>query len=237
VEVVAPSIPDSSIRAGTNDARPSCAPASDRSARVGSQTQSGAWIGAGEERPRALRVGAGKGPFLDVGAGTGDLTLALMRASPRARVLGLDIARAMPQRGRAKGASMAQGSGLLVPARDATFEGVTNAFVLRNLADLDAFFAEARRVLKPDGKLVSLEIARPRGRLFGPPLRLLLLPDHARAWAASLGRRGRVRLSRRLRQAHRGARAARRAHAPRGFRDVRARPLMRGAVVLFEATK
>src|SRR5438067_6146520 len=55
-------------------------------------------------------VTRGAGPFLDVGAGTGDLTIAIARAATRATVVGLDLSRAMLEIGRRKGApAMAQG--------------------------------------------------------------------------------------------------------------------------------
>jgi demethylmenaquinone methyltransferase/2-methoxy-6-polyprenyl-1,4-benzoquinol methylase len=131
---------------------------------------------------------------------------------------------------------MAHGSGLAIPAAEGTFEGIANAFVLRNLADLDAFFAEAHRALKPGGKLVSLEIGRPPGRVFGPLYRLYffkvmprmgrLLSGNPEAYGYLADSVARVEdpavLSARMERA--------------GFR-VKVRPLFRGAVVLFEATK
>lgn len=190
-------------------------------------------------RKKAARAarGSGAGPYLDVGAGTGDLTLALSRAAPAARVVGVDIARAMLMVGRKKGAQMAQGSGLAIPAREATFEGVTNAFVLRNLADLDVFFVEARRVLKTGGKLVSLEIARPRGKLFGPFYRFYFFGVMPRVGRMLSGDKAAYSYL---------ADSVKRVENPdtlvarmqrAGFRNVKATPLMRGAVILFEATK
>ena len=49
---------------------------------------------------------------------------------------------------------------------DATFDGLVNGFLLRNVADLDAALAEMRRVLKPGGLAVCLEITWPRLPLF-----------------------------------------------------------------------
>lgn len=190
---------------------------------------------------RAVR-GSGKGPYLDVGAGTGDLTLAIAKAAPGAKVLGLDpargmLARGLPKRGfdRARMA-MVQGSGLTIPAADGSFEGISNAFVLRNLADLDAFFREAARALKPGGKLVSLEIARPPGRVFGPLYRLYffrIVPRIGRALSGNREAYGYLADS--VARVEEPARLAARMEAA-GF-HVRVRPLMRGAVVLFEATK
>lgn len=196
-------------------------------------------------RRKAARaaVTRGEGPFLDVGAGTGDLTFAIGRAAPRARVFGLDLARNMLALGRTKKGHDAarmgfvHGSALALPAREGTFEGITNAFVLRNLADLDAFFREAHRALRPGGRLVSLEISRPRGRAFGPVYRLYffrIMPRIGRALsgdpkaydylADSVARIAEPEvLADKMRAA--------------GFARVEAKPLMRGAVVLFLAEK
>lgn len=195
---------------------------------------------------RAARS-SGTGPYVDVGAGTGDLTFALARASPGARVIGLDLARGMLERARAKGerrraegggrVGFVHGSGLAIPVPDAAIEGITNAFVLRNLRDLDAFFREAHRALKPGGKLVSLEISRPRGRLFGPLYRFYFFRVMPRVGRALSGDPGAYAYL---------AQSVERVETPEelvarmrkaGFAHVEARPLFRGAVVLFEAVK
>ena len=197
-------------------------------------------------RRRAAREAAAApadGPLLDVGAGTGDLTLALAREAPDSPVLGLDLARGMLElavrkRGHdARRIGYVHASGLALPARDGSLSAVTNAFVLRNLADLDAFFAEAFRALAPGGRLVSLEIGRPRGRIYGPLYSLYffrVMPriarrlsgnPHAYSYLADSVRRVEApeRLAERMRKA--------------GFADVRATPLLRGSVVLFVASK
>lgn len=181
--------------------------------------------------------GSGVGPYLDVGAGTGDLTLAMAREAPHARVLGIDLSRAMLVLGRNKGIAAAQASGLALPVRDASVEAITNAFVLRNLADMGVFFREAHRALRPGGKLVSLEISRPRGRIFGPVYRLYffrIVPRIGRALSGNARAYGYLADSV-ARVPEPEAIAAQMRDA--GFARVEARPLMRGAVVLFVAEK
>lgn len=190
-------------------------------------------------RRKAARLarGSGRGPYLDVGAGTGDLSRALERAAPTARVLGLDLARQMLVIGKRKGLLAVQGSGLALPARDGTFEAITNAFVLRNLADLDAFFREAHRALRPGGRLVSLEISRPPGRVFGPLYRFYffkVMPRIGRVISGDAGAYEYLADSV-ARVAEPDVLAAKMRAA--GFTHVEARPMMRGAVVLFVATK
>jgi demethylmenaquinone methyltransferase / 2-methoxy-6-polyprenyl-1,4-benzoquinol methylase len=52
----------------------------------------------------------------------------------------------------------------LIGVEDESFEAATIAYGARNIPDLDALFAEMARAVKPGGRVVCLEIARPRGR-------------------------------------------------------------------------
>jgi demethylmenaquinone methyltransferase / 2-methoxy-6-polyprenyl-1,4-benzoquinol methylase len=113
---------------------------------------------------------AGLPPFglaLDVGTGTGDLALDLLRVAPGGRVIGLDYTAAMlaraPGKARSRGltarTAWVRGDGQRLPFPDNTFDAVTSAFVLRNFADLGAAYAEMTRVVKPGGRVVALEIS------------------------------------------------------------------------------
>ena len=119
------------------------------------------------------------GIALDVGCGTGDLSLELARR-PLRRVVGVDLAPAMVARGRRKAARrgsservhLGLGDALRLPFPDDTFDCALTAFTLRNVSDVSAALAEMRRVTQPGGRIVSLEITPRRGGLLSPLLRL-----------------------------------------------------------------
>ena len=113
--------------------------------------------------------------LLDLGAGTGDLTFAAAKhIKGSGRIVGLDFSREMLKLARSKqtktknGAKTCfiQGSATFSPFKDAAFDGVMTAFVLRNVSDLSLFFFHALRVLKSGGKFVSLDMFPPGQRWF-----------------------------------------------------------------------
>jgi demethylmenaquinone methyltransferase/2-methoxy-6-polyprenyl-1,4-benzoquinol methylase len=114
-----------------------------------------------------LRDALGEGSrALDVACGTGDLAIALAEAG-RARVVGLDFCRPMldiaaqKRNGHASPIGYVEGDALRLPFADASFEVVTIAFGLRNLASVEDGLRELGRVLKPGGRIAVLEFSRP----------------------------------------------------------------------------
>jgi len=102
---------------------------------------------------------------LDVATGTGDLALALARrVGPTGRVVGLDFSPEMLAVARRKSDAIdwREGNALDLPFPDSEFDAVTVAFGVRNFADLDRGLAELVRVVRPGGRVVILEISRPR---------------------------------------------------------------------------
>ncbi|WP_005035901.1 class I SAM-dependent methyltransferase [Holophaga foetida] len=120
---------------------------------------------------RMARIsGAGPGKrYLDVAAGTGDSSLALARRG--AEVLSTDFTHAMLRLGPAK--FQRKGMGRLVwasvgadaqrlPFHDASFDGLTICYGIRNVEHRALAYGEFLRVLRPGGQLTILEFSRPR---------------------------------------------------------------------------
>lgn len=110
---------------------------------------------------------------LDLGCGPGDLTFELSRHFPRATVLGMDFTPAMVRRARQRaGPPPRPAFGLAdaqaLPFRDSTFDLVTSAFLIRNLPRLYEGLDEMRRVLRPGGALLALEVGEPPSSWFSP---------------------------------------------------------------------
>jgi len=104
---------------------------------------------------------------LDVGCGTGDLSIELFEKSA-AQVTGLDFCRPMLELAKAKAPRLAfiEGDALRLPFADASFEALTIGFALRNLASFENGLSELLRVLKPNGIVAILEFSQPVGGVF-----------------------------------------------------------------------
>lgn len=107
---------------------------------------------------------------LDLGAGTGDLAIGLLRASdPSGAVVACDLAPRMLAiaRHRVRRAGLAGraiaviGNAEALPLAHASVDRVVSGFTLRNLGDLPRALREMRRVLRPGGGCVLLELSHP----------------------------------------------------------------------------
>lgn len=111
---------------------------------------------------RALALPRGS-RILDLACGTGDLLALLDRSG--FRPFGVDLSAGMLAANHA-GAPLSQADGSRLPLGDASVDGVTCGYALRNFTDLGAVFAELARVVRPGGRLSFLEVAEPeRGPL------------------------------------------------------------------------
>jgi demethylmenaquinone methyltransferase / 2-methoxy-6-polyprenyl-1,4-benzoquinol methylase len=115
----------------------------------------------------AARVGAGD-RLLDVATGTGDLGLLALEQVPALQVTGVDLTPAMLYEARAKAHACAvvlpvtAADGLALPFAADTFDAVTSAFLMRNVPDVELAFREQKRVVRPGGRVVCLEMTWPR---------------------------------------------------------------------------
>jgi demethylmenaquinone methyltransferase/2-methoxy-6-polyprenyl-1,4-benzoquinol methylase len=102
---------------------------------------------------------------LDACCGTGDLAIAC--AGEGATVTGVDFSEPMLERARRKAPELewVRGDALDLPFADASFDGATVGFGVRNVESLERALHELRRVLRTGGAVGILEITRPRGLL------------------------------------------------------------------------
>lgn len=102
---------------------------------------------------------------LDLAAGTGDIAFAL--AARGAHTIGLDITHRMLQLAVSKStsATFITGDMTSLPFTARSFDLITTGYGLRNVPDLDTAIDEIARVLKPGGRLLSLDFNRPENAI------------------------------------------------------------------------
>ena len=121
---------------------------------------------------------------LDLATGTGDLAMELARQGSRF-VVGADFCPEMvaaavqkvKRNGSVAPTAFLVGDAQQLPFPDNAFDCLVNGFLLRNVSDLDGALREFRRVLKPAGRLVCLDLTHPPRALrplFWPWFRLVV---------------------------------------------------------------
>lgn len=103
---------------------------------------------------------------LDLATGSGDLALAIQRRSPETKIVAADFSAEMLDVARAKGVeNTIVADALQLPFENASFDVVTVAFGLRNMADWDRALTEMSRVLRNGGHVLILDFSLPSGAL------------------------------------------------------------------------
>jgi len=137
-------------------------------------------------------IASPEGPALDLATGTGDLALDLAEVHPHRTVVAADFSLGMLEVARDKLRGIEQARRIRLMAADAlalpfaarTFACVTSAFLLRNLADLEQGLREMRRVSRPGGRVVALEITQMRAPGFTALFRFYF--HHVVPWVGHL---------------------------------------------------
>lgn len=107
--------------------------------------------------------------ILDVATGTGDLALEIQRRCPGAQVTGSDFCPEMLAYAADDGVKeTVVADAMNMPFDDDSYDVLTVAFGLRNMASWPDALKEMRRVLKPGGHLLVLDFSLPTGILRGP---------------------------------------------------------------------
>jgi demethylmenaquinone methyltransferase/2-methoxy-6-polyprenyl-1,4-benzoquinol methylase len=105
--------------------------------------------------------------ILDVATGTGLVARAAIQlgVSP-SDITGLDPSQGMLQRNRGRQSiALVQAFGESLPFADESFDFISMGYALRHVEDLVALFSEFRRVLRPGGGVIILEITHPTNRI------------------------------------------------------------------------
>lgn len=117
---------------------------------------------------KKMNVQAGQ-TAIDLCCGTCDWTISLAEASGTGNIIGLDFSENMLEFGRHKvqqagyeqQIQLVHGNAMELPFEDNSFDYATIGFGLRNVPDYAKVIGEMRRVVKPGGKVVCLELSKP----------------------------------------------------------------------------
>jgi demethylmenaquinone methyltransferase/2-methoxy-6-polyprenyl-1,4-benzoquinol methylase len=125
------------------------------------------------------------GKVLDIATGTGDIAFESLRQQPNlGHVVGADFTLPMMRIGQQRWARQQQEASqhdavpaatlswsaadtLHLPFPDDTFDAVVSGFLIRNVTSVPQALAEQKRVCKPGGRIMILEVPRPPDNLFG----------------------------------------------------------------------
>lgn len=123
---------------------------------------SGNWYRRRVLRLNGLKVGHA---VLDIAVGTGLLAReARAITGTSGSVVGLDASFGMLTEAKRSLDLLVHGRAEALPFPDASFDMATMGYALRHIEEFEVVFAELRRVLKPGGRVLILEVARTEDR-------------------------------------------------------------------------
>lgn len=128
------------------------------------------WRRKAVKRLKKAVAGAENPLILDVACGTADSSIKIAEKIENAKVFGIDISTKMIEIGKEKAAKKGLGDRISfsvsraenIDFQDDTFDAAMVAFGVRNFSDRVQGLKEIRRVLKPNGTLIILELSEPQ---------------------------------------------------------------------------
>lgn len=112
------------------------------------------------------------GYLLDLGSGTGDLAREALLQQPDCHPIAADFTLEMMRIGIARQhrsrIDWSAADAMRLPFPEQMFDAVVSGFLLRNVYDARLSLQEQYRVLKPGGRIVSLDTTRPNRNLLSP---------------------------------------------------------------------
>ncbi len=129
--------------------------------------QAGAWWSAERAMLGQRLLDAPTGTVLDLGCGTGRVSHAIADAWPGWRVVGVDADPRMGGPGTARVTFAHAPAGAPLPLADASVDAVYGRFLMQHVGRPAPLLAEVRRVLRPGGKVLLLDVDD-RGVVFEP---------------------------------------------------------------------
>lgn len=109
--------------------------------------------------------------LLDIATGTGEFAIELnkeaLRRGKKIDITGMDFSENMLSVAKRKAKErdlpikFEQGDAMHLKYHNQSFDVVTSSFALRNVDDLNKFASEAKRVLKPGGRFIFMDMAKP----------------------------------------------------------------------------
>ena len=116
------------------------------------------------------------GMVLDIATGTGDIAFEIRRQKKDAQIIAADFA--LPMMVVGKNRKLGQNvlwlgaDALHLPLPSSTFDAVVSGFLLRNVPDISRALEEQWRILKPGGRIVTLDTTPPSNRLLRPVINI-----------------------------------------------------------------
>ena len=112
--------------------------------------------------------------FLDVCTGSGELGLELSkRNTQKGRIIGIDFCPKMLEKAQnklkrkaSKRVGLILADAYYLPFPDNTFDAAFISFAIRNVPSIQDTFQEMARVVKPEGKVICLELTLPRKKFW-----------------------------------------------------------------------